>query len=175
VNFLEARGSGDGAFGTFRATFATALFVFDVTSRFGALQLAFGARASRRFGTRPRARRLLTQRSTVRFRGNASGVTLGRSTDSLTFRARIFLAHVFRATNRAFRLLAVDSAFSAFRLLALHLTFGARAHRVANSRARRVITLPATSGVAVFLATFVHLHFGFDFRRSHSGDREDEQ
>jgi hypothetical protein len=36
-------------------------------------------------------------------------------------------------------------------LLALHLTFRAGAHRVANSRARRVVTLPAAHRVAVLL------------------------
>jgi hypothetical protein len=36
-------------------------------------------------------------------------------------------------------------------LLALHFTFRAGAHRVANSRARRVITLPAAHRVAVLL------------------------
>jgi hypothetical protein len=171
VDLSEATGQFQGAFNTFSATFATTLFVFDITGRFGALELTFGARASRRFGARPRTRSLLTQRSTVRFRGNTSGVTLGRGTDSLAFRARVFLAHVFRATNRAFRLLTVNRAFSTFRLLALHLAFGTRAHRVANRRARRVIALPATSRVAVFLATTFRVDFGVHFR----GDSRDDQ
>jgi len=150
VNFLEARGGFQSAFSAFSTTFATTLFVFDVTRRFGALELTFGARAGRRFGARPRARRLFTERRAVRFRGDTSGVALGRSADSLAFRARVFLAHVFRATNRALRLFAVHSAFGAFGLLTLHLTFRTRADRVANRRARRVVALPSAGRVAVF-------------------------
>jgi hypothetical protein len=44
----------------------------------------------------------------------------------------------------------VNGALGARGLLALHFTFGASAHRVANGRARRVVTLPAALRVAVF-------------------------
>jgi len=37
VNFLEARGGFHCAFSSFRATFATALFVFNITGRFRTL------------------------------------------------------------------------------------------------------------------------------------------
>jgi len=171
VDLFETRGSGQRAFGAFSATFATTLFVFDITGRFRTLELAFGARAGRRFSARPRARSLLTERRAVGFRGNTGSVALGRGANRLAFRARVFLAHVFRATNRAFRLLAVNRAFSAFRLLTLHLAFRASADRVTNSRARRIVALPATGRVAVFFAAFLRVHFGVDFR----GDSRDHQ
>jgi len=172
VDFFEARGGFQSAFSAFSTTFATTLFVFDVTGRFRALQFALRARAGGRFGARPRARRLLAERSAIGFRGDTRGVTLSRGANGLAFRARVFFTHVFRATDRALRLLAVDSAFSAFRLLALHLTFGARAHRVANSRARRVIALPATSGVAIFLSFLLRVDFRVDFGGVHSGNSQ---
>jgi len=94
-------------------------------------------------------------------------VALSRSANRLTFRARVFLAHVLRATNRTFGLFAVDGAFSARRLLALHLAFGTRANGVTNGRARRVVTLPAADGMAVLAFWFfvsvyfrIHLHLG---------------
>jgi len=96
---------------------------------------------------------------------------LSRGTHGFTFGARVFLAHVFRATNRAFRLLAVYSAFCTFGLLTLHLTFGTRADRVTHSWARRIIALPTTSRVAVFFATFVDLYFRVDFRRDGGDDQ----
>jgi hypothetical protein len=40
--------------------FAAFLFVLNVTGRFGALELTFGPRTSRGFGTRPAAGRLFT-------------------------------------------------------------------------------------------------------------------
>jgi hypothetical protein len=68
----------------------------------------------------------------------------------------------------------VDSAFGAFRLLALHLAFGASADRVAHSRARRVIALPATSRVAIFFTTFLGFDFRFDFGGQRSNDAQGE-
>jgi hypothetical protein len=65
--------------------------------------------------------------------------------------ARILLAHVLRAADRALGLLAVNSALRAFRLLALHFALGTSAHGVAHSRAARVIALPAARRVAVLL------------------------
>jgi len=171
VNFLEARGGFQSTFNAFRTTFATTLFVFNVTRRFGALELTFWARAGRRFGARPRARGLFTERRAIGFRGDTSGVTLSRGANSFTFRARVFFTHVFRAADRTFRLLAVNSAFGAFRLLALHLTFWASANRVAYSRAGRIIALPATGRVTIFFATFLRLDFSVDFR----GHRRDDE
>jgi len=171
VNFLEARGGFDGGFSAFRTTFATFLFVFNVTRRFGALELALRARARRGFGARPRARRLFTQRRAVRFRGDARGVALCGSADGLTFGTRLFLAHVLRATNRTFGLLAVDRALRALGLLALHFTFGARTDRVADRGARGIVALPAAGRVAIRFLAFVHFGFGFsvDFNSGREG------
>jgi len=158
VHLFEARGSGDGGFRAFHTAFATLLLVFDVASGFAALQLAFRARTCGRFGTRPRARRLFTERCAIGFGCNACGVTLCRRAYGLAFRARVFLAHVFRTTNAAFRLFAVHCAFSTFRLLALHLTFRACTYGVTDSGTRRIIALPATGGVAIgFFAFFCGL------------------
>jgi len=131
------------------------------------LELALGPRASRGLSARPAARRLFTQRRAARFRGDARRVALSRSTNRLTFGARVFLAHVLRAANRAFGLFAVHRAFGAFRLLALHLTFGTSADRVADGRAARVVTLPTANGMAILLAAWflvgVEFHFGIHF------------
>jgi hypothetical protein len=63
----------------------------------------------------------------------------------------------------------VNSALGARGLLALHFTFGTSADRVANGRARRVVTLPAALRVAVFAffaaaAFAVGLGLTFSFR-----------
>jgi hypothetical protein len=92
-------------------------------------------------------------------------VALSRSANRLTFRARVFLAHVLRATNGTFGLLAVNGAFGTCRLLALHLAFGTRANGVTNGRARRVVTLPAADRVAVLAAwLFVRVYFRIHLR-----------
>jgi len=132
------------------------------------LELALGTRASRGLGARPAARRLFTQRRAARFRGDTRRVALSRSTNRLAFRARVFLAHVLRATNAALGLFTVNRAFGALRLLALHLTFGTSADRVADGRAARVVALPAADRVTVLLATrflvgvqfHLRVHFG---------------
>jgi hypothetical protein len=50
MDFFEACSGFQSTFNAFSTTFATTLFVFDITRRFGALELTFGARAGRRFG-----------------------------------------------------------------------------------------------------------------------------
>jgi len=170
VNFLEARGGFDGRFSAFRATFAAFLLVFDVTRRFGALELALRARARRGFGARPRARRLFAERSAIGFRGDTRRVALCGSADGLTLGTRLFLAHVFGTTDRAFRLFAVDRALRALGLLALHLALGTSAHRVADGGARGVIALPAAHRVARSLLSFVD----FDLRVDFSGDSQSQ-
>jgi len=126
------------------------------------LELTLGSRTGGGFGARPAARRLFTQRRTVGFGSHASRVALGGGADSLALRATVFLAHVFGAADRTFGLFAVHRAFGTFRLLALHLAFRASTDGVADRRARRVVALPATSRVAVLLATFA-VSFGFGF------------
>jgi len=160
VNLRERRHSGQsGGHALLAAAFAALLFVLHVASGFAALQLALGTRAGGGFGARPRARRLFAERSAVRFRGDTSGVALCRRANGLAFRARVFLAHVLGTTHRTLRLFAVDRAFGALRLLALHLALRACAHGVAHRRARRVIALPTTSRVAILLSLFA---VGFD-------------
>jgi len=127
---------------------AAFLLVLDVTGGLLALKLAFGTRASRGFGARPRARGFFTERGTVGFGGNASGVALGRGAHGFTLGAIAFLAEILGATNRALGLLAVNGALGALRLLALHLAFGTRAHRVADGRAGGVVALPSAFRVA---------------------------
>jgi len=90
-------------------------------------------------------------------------MALSRCTYCLAFRARIFLAHIFRTTNRALGLFAVYSAFCTFGLLTLHLAFRTRTNGMTDGGARRIIALPATSGMAIgFLALFA-IHFCVDF------------
>jgi hypothetical protein len=171
VNFSEGRSVSQSETGTFAVALAAFLFVLDVASGFGALELAFRSWASRRLGARPRARRLFAQRGALRFRSDARSVALSRSADGLTLGARFLFAHVLRATNRAFGLLAVNSAFGASGLLALHLTFGTSTDGMADSRARGVITLPTADGVAI-LALLSPLDFRVDFSVYLSGDGE---
>jgi len=116
------------------------------------LKFALGTRASGGFSTAPVALGLLAQGGTVGFRGNAGGAALSGGTHGLTFRAVVLLTHIFGASDAALRLLAVNSAFGTFRLLALHLTFRPRANGVALSRADWVVTLPSAFGVALCLS-----------------------
>jgi len=166
-----------------RRAFAAFLLVFDVAGRFGALELALRARAGRRLGTRPRARRLFAERRAVRLRSYTRRVALSRCANSLALGARRFLAHVLRAAHAALGLFAVNCAFGAGRLLALHFTFRPRTDRVTDRRARRVIALPAALRVAVLLGfgSFLCVDLDIDLRLSlslglgrmrHSGHRQ---
>jgi len=123
--------------------------VLDSAGRLLALQLALGAWAGRRLGARPRALGLLAQRRAVGLRGYAGGVALGGRTHGLALGAVFLLAHVLRAAHAALGLLAVNRAFGAFRLLALHFTLGASTDRVADGRAGWVIALPTALRVAL--------------------------
>jgi len=91
-------------------------------------------------------------------------VALSRRANRLTLGARVFLAHVLRATNAAFGLFAVDRAFGTFRLLTLHFTFGTSADGVANGRAARVVALPAAHRVAILFLSSRLVRIGFGFR-----------
>jgi len=130
---------------------AAFLLVLDVACGLLALQLTFGTRASGGFGARPRARGLFAQRGTVGFGGNTSGVALSRGANGFTLGAVSFFTQVLGASDRAFGLLAVNSAFGAFGLLALHFAFGASADGVADGRASGVVALPSALRVAVSL------------------------
>jgi len=77
-------------------------------------------------------------------------VALGGRADSLALGAVLLLAIVLGAADRTHGTLAVNHALGTSGLLASHLALGARAHGVANSRALRVIALPAALRVALF-------------------------
>jgi len=177
----ERRGGGLHVRGVALAAF---LLVLDVTGGLAALQLALGTRAGGRLGARPRARSLLTEGSTVGLRGDAGRVALSRRADRLTLRARLLLAHVLGAADRALRLLAVDRALGAGGLLALHLALGTRADGMADGGAGRVVTLPAALRVAVLLALLTAVGLGLAVRLdlivdlngvSDGGEREHRQ
>jgi len=120
-----------------------------LASRLLALQLALGALAVGGLDALVVALQLLAHRAALGLGGGAGGVALSRCTDSLALGAILLLAIVLGAADRAHRALAMHNALGAGGLLASHLALGARAHRVTNSRALRVIALPATLGVAL--------------------------
>jgi hypothetical protein len=121
-----------------------------------ALQLALGLGAVGRFYALVEASEFLADRLASGLRSLAGGVATGRLADRLALGASFLLALVLGATDGADRLLAVNRALSAGRLLALHLAFGALAHRVANGRASGVITLPLALGVALLRRSASH-------------------
>ena len=88
-----------------------------------------------------------TERGAVGFGGSAGGTAHGRAAHSLAFRAIFHLAHFLGAAHRARRLFTVHFALGAFVRFAVHLTVGARAHRVALGRADGVVAQPFTLGV----------------------------
>jgi len=99
------------------------------------------------------------------FGGFAGGVALSRLANRLALGATFLLALVLGATNGAHRLLAMNGALGAGGLLALHLAFRSLAHRVANSGARGIITLPFAARVALGSRGSAN---------SHEGNNEDE-
>jgi len=123
----------------------------DVARRLLALQFTFWTRAGSGFSATPIACGFFAQWRAFGFWGNASGVAFRRSTHGLTFGAIIFFAHILRASNRAFGLGTMNSAFCALTFFTLHLALRACTDGVANSRAGWVIALPATSWVALGL------------------------
>ena len=88
-----------------------------------------------------------TERGAVGFGGSAGGTAHGRAAHSLAFRAIFHLAHFLGAAHRARRLFTVHFALGAFVRFAVHLTVGARAHRVALGGADGVVAEPFALGV----------------------------
>jgi len=125
--------------------------IFDVTGGLLALKLALRAGAGGGLGARPVALGLLAQGRALGLGGDASGVASGRGADGLALGAVTSLAHVLGAANRTLRLVAVNLALGTLELLALLLALRARADRVADGRALRVIALPAALRVALSL------------------------
>jgi len=112
-------------------------------------ELALGAGAESGLLALPVALGLLAHRGALGLGGSAGSTALSRSADSLALGAVSRLAEILGATNVALRLVAVDLACSARGLLAVHLALWSLAHRVAHSRARRIIALPSALRVAL--------------------------
>jgi hypothetical protein len=111
-------------------------------------QFALGTRAQSRLLALPVALGLLAHRSADGLRSGTSSTALSRSANSLALGAISCFAQVLGASHVALRLIAVDLASSARGLLTVHLALRALAHRVALSRARRIIALPSALRVA---------------------------
>ena len=123
--------------------------LFFLAGGFLALQLAFGTLAVGGLDALVVAFQFLADRRAFGFGSSAGGVALSGSADSLALGAVFFLAIVLGATNRANGAFAVNNAFSAGGLLATHLALRTSANGVADSRALRVITLPAALRMAL--------------------------
>jgi len=128
-------------------------------SRLLAHKLALGARAERGLLALPVALGLLAHRGADGVGCSAGRAALCRRADGLALGAVSGLAQILRAADVALRLVAVDLACSARGLLAMNLALRALAHRVALSRARRIVALPAALRVArSSLCLRLHLH-----------------
>jgi len=131
-----------------------------------ALQLALGLLAVGGLDALVVAGEFLADGGALGLGGSAGGVALGGLAHALALGAVILLALLLGAADGADRLLAVDGALGARDFLALHLALGTFAHRVAHSRAGRVVTLPLAVGVA--------LRVGRENPRDgHEGDEKD--
>jgi len=151
VLLLEARGrrARSGVDGELHSSARARAALRLLASRALALQLALGLGAVGRLDALVLAVEFLAHRAAFGLGSGASGVALSRVADGLARRASLLLAVVLGAADRANRALAVHDAFSASSLFASHLALRARAHRVADSRALRIIALPAAHGVAL--------------------------
>lgn len=111
-------------------------------------ELALGAWAKSWLLALPIALGLLAHGRAHWVRRNAGGVAHSGAANSLALRAVVLLAHIFRAANRALRLLAVHCAFRAGSLLALHLASWALTDRVALRWTDRIVALPSAFRMA---------------------------
>jgi hypothetical protein len=113
----SGRSRGHGLLnGLFSARAARLGLVFNIASGLLANEFTLRTRAGGGLSARPRAFGFFAQRSAVGFRGNAGGVAFSRGANSFALGAVILFTHIFRATDRAFGLLAVDSALGALGL-----------------------------------------------------------
>jgi hypothetical protein len=94
--------------------------------------------------TLPVATRLLTDGFALGFRCLTVSYAVWLLANSYALRAVEHFATFIGAFDFTFRLLALDIADSILRFSAGCVTFGRLAHRVANSRAVRVVALPGT-------------------------------
>jgi len=112
-------------------------------------KLALGTGAQGGLLALPLALGILAHRSADSVGSSTSSTALSGSADSLALGAVLLLAHILGATNITLGLVTVYLAGSARGLLAVDLTLGAFADRMALSRAYRVITLPTALRMAV--------------------------
>jgi len=108
----------------------------------------------------------------------ALSTAVGRRADGLALGAVLLLAQVLRAAHVALRLVAVDLALGALSLLAVDLALGTLAHRVAHSRAHRVVALPSALGVAITFDFSDSLHeigFRHDGREGQGGQQHQDE
>jgi len=122
--------------------------IISITEGLLALQLALGTSAVCRLEALLAAVQFLAHRRALRLGSHASGVATSRLAHCLALVAGQLLAGVFRAADGANWSLAVNGAFSARYLFAFHFALRTSAHRVANSRALRVVAHPLADGVA---------------------------
>jgi len=120
-----------------------------LASRTLTLQFALGFLTVGWLDTLVLAIKFLANRAAFGFRSRAGGVALSGSADSFALRAGTLLAIILGATNGANRTFAVYGTFSAGDFFASHFASRTRADRVADSRALRIIALPAALGVAL--------------------------
>jgi len=152
----------DGHLSTLRIARAALLFL---ASGLLALELALGALAVGRLDTLVVAFEFLANRRAFGFGGSAGSVALSRGANGLALGAILLLTIVLRATNGANGAFAMNHTLGTLSLFASHLTLGASTHRVANSRALRIITLPAALRMALFS---VHRRYSKKSKHGHN-------
>ena len=114
-----------------------------------ASELAFGLGAESGGLAFPGALGFLAERSTVGFGGSAGSSADSGAADGFTGWAVVHFAHLLGASDRADGFFAVNFTFGAFRGFAVHLAFGASAHRVAFGGADGVVAQPLALRVAL--------------------------
>jgi len=133
-----------------RGARAALVAVVFVASRLLALQLALGTSTVGGLHALVGAVEFLAHGRAFRFGSSAGGVALSGCANSLALGAVFLLTIVLGAADRAGGAFAVNNALGALSLLTLHFTLGTSTHWVADSRAGRVIALPAALRVALF-------------------------
>jgi len=113
-----------------------------------ALQFALGAGAVGGLHALLAAVQLFADRGALGLGSHAGGVAASRLAHGLALVAGVQLASVLGASNGANRSFAMNSALGAGNLLAFHFALRASAHRMADSRALRVVTHPLASRMA---------------------------
>lgn len=114
-----------------------------------AFKLALGLGAQRRLLAVPVADRGFAHGRAAGLGGHAGSAAVGRVAHRLTLGAVVLLAQVLGAAHGADWWVAFGGALSRLQSLALHFTLGTFAHRVALSRAGRVVARPSALRVAL--------------------------